>query len=47
MCGWCKDQFGVSWQIVPSILGSLMSDPANAGKNSTGIYENESLILPN
>ncbi len=32
MCGWCKDQFGVSWQIVPSILGSLMSDPANAGK---------------
>jgi predicted 3-demethylubiquinone-9 3-methyltransferase (glyoxalase superfamily) len=27
MCGWCKDKFGVSWQIVPSILGSLMNDP--------------------
>lgn len=27
MCGWCKDQFGVSWQIVPSILGELMNDP--------------------
>lgn len=26
-CGWCKDKFGVSWQIVPSILPQLMSDP--------------------
>jgi predicted 3-demethylubiquinone-9 3-methyltransferase (glyoxalase superfamily) len=27
MCGWLKDKYGVSWQIVPSMLGSLMSDP--------------------
>ena len=29
-CGWLKDQFGLSWQIVPSILGKLMSDPQKA-----------------
>ncbi len=27
MCGWLKDKYGVSWQIVPTILGKLMSDP--------------------
>ena len=26
-CGWLKDKFGVSWQIVPNILGELMNDP--------------------
>ena len=29
-CGWLKDKYGVSWQIVPSILGKLMSDPDKA-----------------
>ena len=27
MCGWLKDKFGVSWQIVPSVIGQLMNDP--------------------
>lgn len=26
-CGWCKDAFGLSWQIVPKQLGELMSGP--------------------
>jgi predicted 3-demethylubiquinone-9 3-methyltransferase (glyoxalase superfamily) len=32
-CGWLKDKFGVSWQIVPNILGELMNDP-DAKKSS-------------
>lgn len=26
-CGWLKDKYGLSWQIIPSALGKLMSDP--------------------
>jgi predicted 3-demethylubiquinone-9 3-methyltransferase (glyoxalase superfamily) len=27
MCGWCKDKYGVSWQVVPSQLNELVNDP--------------------
>lgn len=25
-CGWLKDKFGVSWQIIPSVLGDMLQD---------------------
>ena len=34
-CGWCKDKYGVSWQVVPRQLGELMSDPDQAAANRT------------
>jgi predicted 3-demethylubiquinone-9 3-methyltransferase (glyoxalase superfamily) len=34
MCGWLKDKFGVSWQIIPTFLGEAMNDQdlAKAGR---------------
>ena len=26
-CGWLKDKYGISWQIVPTILGKMLSGP--------------------
>ena len=32
MCGWVRDKFGVSWQIVPIALMNLLDNPAKASK---------------
>lgn len=32
MCGWVKDKFGLSWQIVPTVLEKLMSNAEKAPK---------------
>ena len=32
-CGWLKDKYGLSWQIVPTILTELLNDP-NAEKSN-------------
>jgi predicted 3-demethylubiquinone-9 3-methyltransferase (glyoxalase superfamily) len=25
-CGWLKDKFGLSWQVIPSVLGEMLQD---------------------
>ncbi len=39
-CGWCKDQFGLSWQIVPANMGELMQRP-NAFATMMGMHKLE------
>jgi len=38
-CGWLKDKFGISWQIIPTILPKLMSDPSRAGKVTLALLQ--------
>jgi predicted 3-demethylubiquinone-9 3-methyltransferase (glyoxalase superfamily) len=33
-CGWCKDRLGVSWQVVPKVLDSLVFSPGEAGSRA-------------
>lgn len=33
VCGWLKDRFGVSWQVVPTVLSDMILDPDTAKVN--------------
>lgn len=47
MCGWLKDKFGVSWQIVPRRLPQLMTekDPATAAKVMQAMMKMRKIIV--
>lgn len=47
MCGWCKDKFGLSWQVTPSRLIELIShkDPAIAGKTMQAMMKMRKIVL--
>ncbi|MGI8633928.1 MAG: VOC family protein [Segetibacter sp.] len=44
-CGWLKDKFGVSWQIVPEVIGQLMTDPAKAQRVMAEVMKMKKLDL--
>ncbi|KAA0260598.1 MAG: VOC family protein, partial [Chloroflexi bacterium] len=46
-CGWCKDKFGLSWQIVPKQLGELMgtSDPAKSMRVVNAMLKMKKIIV--
>lgn len=45
MCGWLKDKFGLSWQIVPSMLGQIMSDPERGQRAMQALMEMKKLDI--
>jgi predicted 3-demethylubiquinone-9 3-methyltransferase (glyoxalase superfamily) len=48
MCGWLKDRFGVSWQIVPRRLSELLNDadPEKAGRVMQAMLQMQKIDVP-
>jgi predicted 3-demethylubiquinone-9 3-methyltransferase (glyoxalase superfamily) len=46
-CGWLKDKYGVSWQIIPEAMGKLMSDsdPVKAGRVTQAMLKMKKIDL--
>lgn len=44
-CGWLKDRYGLSWQIIPSILSELMSDPEKASRVTNAFLQMKKLDI--
>lgn len=45
MCGWLVDKFGVSWQIIPQIIGKLMSDPEKGSRVMQAVMKMKKLDI--
>jgi predicted 3-demethylubiquinone-9 3-methyltransferase (glyoxalase superfamily) len=44
-CGWLKDKFGLSWQIVPNSLGRMLGDPSTGKQVMTAMLQMDKLDL--
>ena len=44
-CGWLKDKYGLSWQIVPGMLPTLLTDPVHASKVCTALLSMKKLDI--
>ena len=46
-CGWLKDKFGLSWQVIPPILGQLLQDkdPEKAGRVMQAMMQMDKIII--
>jgi len=46
-CGWLKDKYGLSWQVVPTVLGKMMADkdPARAKRVTEAMMQMEKLDI--
>jgi predicted 3-demethylubiquinone-9 3-methyltransferase (glyoxalase superfamily) len=44
-CGWLKDQFGVSWQIIPANLGQLMTAPGKGDRAIQALMQMQKLEI--
>jgi predicted 3-demethylubiquinone-9 3-methyltransferase (glyoxalase superfamily) len=47
MCGWLKDRFGVSWQVVPARLEELFSssDPMRAERVTQALFQMKKIVI--
>ncbi len=45
VCGWLKDKFGLSWQIVPSNIGELMATPERAKRVMDAVMKMKKLDM--
>jgi predicted 3-demethylubiquinone-9 3-methyltransferase (glyoxalase superfamily) len=46
-CGWLKDKYGLSWQIIPPALGELLSDPdpQRSGRVMNALLEMQKIVI--
>jgi len=44
-CGWLTDKYGISWQIIPKVLGKLMSDPERGQRAMAALMKMKKLII--